>query len=510
MMKNGAAVERYVPLVCWIAAVATALFICLKVLSYGFLPSGDARRHVAKPFANKPYSEIVVMRPEYVVDHSPGWEWLLGTLHRVCGWDEDALIGFSVASMLLAVLCLPLIWLRHPEAWLAALLAQMIAIPELMTRWAQGRPYLLSEAVLMALLFWWSKEPERQPPWWKVAATCVGFCLSVWMHGAWYLWVLVFGAFFLAGRWRAGLWLAGCWVVGTVAGALLTGQPWAFLKGALFMAGCVYQEHLPKWMLVGEFQPSAGEYATLALLAIVYIWRREQGKPSAPLASQPVFWMILLNWILGFVADRFWADWGLPSALVWMAAQFDDSLPDLWEGGRMKDEGEMAPCAGRLRALWEGAAATRVVVCGLIVLPLYLDATNDLGRRYTSCLAEPFVNGAEAKLQGWMPGKGGIFYAGNMRFFYNTFFKNPQADWRYIAGFEPALMPADDLRIYRDIQRNGGAVEAFEPWAKKMRPEDRLAVEGPTEPVLAPLEWKHATGDVWIGRLPAAKAPVRR
>lgn len=76
MMKNGAAVERYVPLVCWIAAVATALFICLKVLSYGFLPSGDARRHVAKPFANKPYSEIVVMRPEYVVDHSPGWEWL--------------------------------------------------------------------------------------------------------------------------------------------------------------------------------------------------------------------------------------------------------------------------------------------------------------------------------------------------------------------------------------------------------------------------------------------------
>ncbi len=362
----------------------------------------------------------------------------------------------------------------------------------------------------MALLFWWSKEPERQPPWWKVAATCVGFCLSVWMHGAWYLWVLVFGAFFLAGRWGGGLWLAGWWGVGTVAGALLTGQPWAFLKGALFMAGCVYQEHLPKWMLVGEFQPSAGEYATLALLAIVYIWRREQGKPSAPLASQPVFWMILLNWILGFVADRFWADWGLPSALVWMAAQFDDSLPDLWEGGRMKDEGEMAPCAGRLRALWEGAAATRVVVCGLIVLPLYLDATNDLGRRYTSCLAEPFVNGAEAKLQGWMPGKGGIFYAGNMRFFYNTFFKNPQADWRYIAGFEPALMPADDLRIYRDIQRNGGAVEAFEPWAKKMRPEDRLAVEGPTEPVLAPLEWKHATGDVWIGRLPAAKAPVRR
>ena len=70
------------------------------------------------------------MRPEYVVDHSPGWEWFLGVLHRAAGWDEDALISFSVASMALVVLCFPLIWVRHPEAWLAAVLAQMIAIPD--------------------------------------------------------------------------------------------------------------------------------------------------------------------------------------------------------------------------------------------------------------------------------------------------------------------------------------------------------------------------------------------
>jgi hypothetical protein len=31
----------------------------------------------------------------------------------------------------------------------------------------------------------------------------------VWMHGSWYLWILLFVAFFLAQRWRAGLWLAG-------------------------------------------------------------------------------------------------------------------------------------------------------------------------------------------------------------------------------------------------------------------------------------------------------------
>ena len=65
-------------------------------------------------------------------------------------------------------------------------------------------------------------------------------------------------------------------------------------------------------------------------------------------------------------------------------------------------------------------------------------------------------------------------------------------------------MPPDDLKIYRDIQRSGGAVEAFQPWVNKMRPEDRLALEAPMEPVLAPLEWKRAVGSLWIGRLPPA------
>ena len=129
---------------------------------------------------------------------------------------------------------------------------------------------------------------------------------------------------------------------------------------------------------------------------------------------------------------------------------------------------------------------------------LYSDATNDTGRRYTFFQNEVFVDASDPQLKGWMPGHGGIFYAGNMRFFYSTFFKNPQGDWRYIAGFEPALMPPDDLNIYRTIQRTAGAIEAYEPWVAKMRPQDRLEVESPSEPRLPALEWKRAGGEVWI------------
>jgi hypothetical protein len=393
------------------------------------------------------------------------------------------LISFSIASLLIWVFCLPLLWMRRPEAWLAAILAQMVVLPQLMTRLTQARPYLLTIGLLMAFLLAWSKDEGKNPPWWKLVLTWAGFALSVWMHGAWYLWVLLPAAFFMAQRWRAGLWLTACWAAGTLAGALLTGKPLAFLYGAVFMAASVYQEHLPKWMLVGEFQSNTGEFATLIVLALVYIWRKAQNKILRPLFLQPVFWMIVIGWVLGFFADRFWADWGMPAVLVWLALQFDDAMPDVARADSLK----------------------RLIICGLILLPLYLGATNDLGLRYTFSLDETFLEAGDPNLKGWLPEKGGIFYADSMRFFYNTFYKNPQADWRYMVGFEPALMPPEDLKVYRSIQRNGRADEAFEPWIKKMRPEDRLVVQRSSPPGLTSLEWKHS-GEVWIGRLPRKEA----
>jgi hypothetical protein len=44
---------------------------------------------------------------------------------------------------------------------------------------------------------------------------------------------------------------------------------------------------------------------------------------------------------------------------------------------------------------------------------------------------------------------GGIFDGAHMECFYNTFYKNPTADWRYILGLEPALMPDAELKIFQ-------------------------------------------------------------
>jgi hypothetical protein len=507
---------RYIPLVCWVVVVTTLLLIPLRIISYGFLAPGDARRHVAKAFTNKPYTDIVVMRPEYKMDHSPGWEWVLSRLRRTTNWGADELMSFSVISMMLCVFLAPLPWLRRPEAWLAALLAQMIAIPELMTRLAQARPYLLTEGVLIALLFVWSHEEEQVPSGLKLALTSLGIALSVWVHGAWYLWVLPLVAFLFAGRLRAGVWLGCCITLGTVVGAMLTGHPIEFLKQALLIAASISREHVPPWLLVGEFRPSYGEFTTLVLVGLVFLWRRQQSAFTVAIPDQgravkgrrasspskedrapgshapnsfvagfsgPAFWLMAICWILGFKADRLWGDWGIPAVLVWLALQFQEGMVETWNLNAPK----------------------RLLACGLLAIPLFLHATNDLDRRYTSSLAESFLDGSEPSLQGWLPEPDGIFYTAHMDFFYNTFYKNPQGKWRYILGMEPALMPDPDLLIFRNIQLSQFSFKAYEPWVQKMSGADRLAIRCSAQPPLPQLEWTNAVGDLWIGRMLGTK-----
>lgn len=471
---------RYVPLLAWIAVIVILLLIPLKIIGYGYIAAGDARRHVAKVFTDKPYNEIIAFNGYYQTDQSPGWEWLLGLLHHQAGWSEEALMTFSVISLMLCVFYAPLTWLRRPEAWLAALLAQMIAIPEVMTRLSQARPFLITEGILIAILFAWSRPEEKNPSWPKIIFTFIGICLSTWMHGTWYLWILPIIAFLLAQQWRSAIWLTACTVVGILEGAFLTGKPIVFLMQQVWQVVVITREHLPQWMLVGEFRPSYGEFDTLVLLGCVYFWRWLQTGRPLQLFRDPVFCLLAISWILGFKGDRFWADWGVPAALVWLAMQFEEILPSVCESSSLK----------------------RLTLCAMLAVPLFLHTTNDLDRRYTFNQNEIFLDAGDPALKGWLPEHDGIFYHAQMDFFYNTFYKNPQGDWRYVLGMEPAMMREDDLPILRQIQHYNYNPKAYEPWVKKMRPIDRLVIYGPSQPDLPDLEWHNAIGNIWLGRLP--------
>lgn len=218
-------------------------------------------------------------------------------------------------------------------------------------------------------------------------------------------------------------------------------------------------------------------------MAVVWLWRKQRDRNVPSALLHPAFCLAVICWILGFKADRFWADWGVPAVLVWLTLQFEALMEIEWA-----------------RTAWHRATAG-----ALLAVPLFLHSTNDLDRRYSASLNDAFLDGSNPGLQGWLPEPQGIFYTASMDFFYNTFYKNPQAEWRYVLGMEPALMKDADLNIFRRIQLSQYSVQAYEPWVVRMRPADRLEIACASRPDLAQLDWTNAVANIWIGRLPRAK-----
>src|SRR3974390_3426064 len=144
------ALERYVPLVVAVLALAVIMLSAMKIMSYGFLPIDDALRHAAKAVCGKPWDQIMVMRPGFAIDHNYGWHQILGMLHRTFGWGPDVLVTFSVSSLLILFCAAPLPWLRRPEAWLIVLLG--FSLTRSLERMALGRPFILTAAVLLVIL----------------------------------------------------------------------------------------------------------------------------------------------------------------------------------------------------------------------------------------------------------------------------------------------------------------------------------------------------------------------
>ena len=221
-------------------------------------------------------------------------------------------------------------------------------------------------------------------------------------------------------------------------------------------------------------------------MAAMLLWRARTPGWRANELLNPIFMMAIIGWVLGLKMYRFWDDWGLPSATLWLALelqkQFEEYIPfDAWR---------------------------RLVLSSGLGLSLFLASTSDISGRYTNNLTTEYLSQDDPELSGWLPEQNGIIYSGDMALFFQTFFKNPTAQWRYILGFEPGLMPAEDLGVYRKIQWNYGDARAYEPWVQKMRPEDRLMIRtsrSAGQPNLPQLEWRYAVGGVWIGRMPRGK-----
>lgn len=491
-MESVAAPERHrlVALLSNLIAVAFLALIPVRVLLSGFLPPDDALRHAAKVVSGREWSEILVLRPEFTQNSHPGWHAILGALHALTGCPPIDLVFFSVLALFLCFHLAPLAFVARAEAWLISLLALHVFDAQQLTRLMLGRPFIFTAAgVAIWCVVWPRLAVERVSR--RGLALLVGFvAASTWIHGSWYLLALPIAAAALARQRRLSLRLLGCTAVGILLGALATGHPWRFLYEAVLQGFLARGTPQAVSTMAVELRPFAGEPLVVGALLAFLSWRQGRRKDRPGLARDPAFLLVVSAWALGYVSVRFYVDWGVPALLGFLATEIGHEVESRIESGNL----------GRL------------ALCAALGLMVFLAASSDTAGRWSDVTESNFLALDNPEHAPCLPEPGGIVYNTDMPTFYRTFFRNPRGPWRYMVGFEPALMPEAELAIYREILRSRGSTDSYLRWASKMKPQDRMIVHLTSNipPPVPSLEWYQPVYATWCGRLPRAASATHR
>ena len=484
MFKEKSALPA-ISLFCICLIIICLFIIPLRILAQGYLPIDDCLRHAAKVISGNNWDKILVLSDKFKMDTHPGWHSILGFIHNLTNCNQLGLVVFSVVMLFLIASFIPLIFLELPEIWLFTLLIISTLDASFIRRLLFGRPYLFTMSVLFCLCFLWPKLKEQKLNYRVFFSLIALIALSIWIHGAWYLFILPIICFFLVGEYQVGLRLIYATGIGIFLGATLSRHPFIFLWQNINQAFLVFGKNIPKDYLAYEFQPiKIGISKVLFILSILFLGYTRKAWNFKKIYN-PVFLLAILGWFLGFITRRFWWEWGAPALCVWMAQEFQIIFKKIF---------------GRFSL--SQFALSRLIITLTLAIVIYFNFTSNLGYHWIDKITISYSDFNKTEYRKLLPEPGGIIYSDGMTVFYETFFRYPHAQWRYMVGFEPAWMPARDLKIFRDIQKSHSA-SAYIPWIKKMKKEDRLIITRDTDkPPEAPgLEWHYIPQIIWIGKL---------
>ena len=470
--------DRLVRILAASLCACALLLVPLVALQRGWLPPDDARRHSAFATVERPWSDVIVVRPDAARDQHPLWHGLLRKIHRATQATPQGLLVLSVIALAWTFGLAPLRFLKRPEAWVLGLGLVTLAELTFASRWLSGRPLVVSMTALAIVLLAWSDEaPERRPGAWLVAVAA--FAMGAGLHGSWYLLALVPAGFALGGRLRAAFALGACWLAGCLLAALATGHPIQALLSPLHHLQLTMFAGPPAPFKVAEIQPGNAAWPCIVLASLAVAarlrWRRDAPRPW----RDPALMLAALCWALGLLVTRFWLDWGVPALACFLALELQAHL--------------QARACTRLR---------RSAVALLAAAVLVASVAADRGHRWSAAVQPGHLDLEDPALEGFLPDAGGILFNERMADFYLGFLDRPDAPWRWQLGFEPALMPEADLAEYREIQRRDYELPAFAPWVRRMTPRDRLLLHWPfaEAPPIPGMQWRHAGADLWLGR----------
>ncbi|NCD32747.1 MAG: hypothetical protein EOL87_04935 [Spartobacteria bacterium] len=472
-------VRKYGVMLTLLLTLIVLLAVPLKIMSYGYRPPDDAKRHSAHALDTRSWNEIVVQDTGAVADTNPGWDTLLRLLHKQLHWDQESLLIFSVVALASLYLLTGLFLIKDALAWTIGLLIGILAAPSFIARLTLGRPYIITICSMMCVMMVWRN--RNSPLSLRIVVSTIVLALSCWFHGSWYLSMLIPAAFILAGQFTNGLLAGACWLGGSFLGSLLTGHPFAFLHQETAHAVMTFGENLSQRQLVGEFTADLINLNLLFSIAITLLIRvLYSGASFRSLTKDPIFILYILGTILGLYVCRFNHDWGVPAGVLWLVCQWHEILQ-------------------RSQFMIKQPLFS-LGILSVILVTIYFSTTTDVNERWTKFAENDPININDPEMAEWLPEPDGIVYSHAMAVFYQMYFNHPTAPWRYILGYESGIMPKEDLEIFRSIQWNRCMPASFQPWVNKMKQGDRLIVQGTLRPIIKGVEWHLAARNLWIGR----------
>jgi hypothetical protein len=376
----------------------------------------------------------------------------------------------------------PLFFTRRPESWLAALFLVSLADFSAILRLFTGRPYLFGMALLLFICFNW-KRLNQPRPYFFMSITSLLMTFAIWCHGRWYLFFIILLGLALARQWRAARLFFICIFISTVFAALLTGHPVDyFVQGLKALTVTLFHDSSLPNMMVMELLPVNGAVSipVIMFVSLLLIWRHNSGRWDIKRIDDPVFYIAVSGWLLGFFMARFWFDWGIPALLAWMAMEIDDGF----------------------FTSMDVKGVSRLFLVFAVSFLIYFGIGNNTGNRWTNFPYSEYFYQKSDKQLALMPEPGGIIYNDDMAVFFLTFYKYPQGPWKYMTGFEPGFMPPEDLKVLMNIKASHGSYLSFLPWIKKMREKDRLFITSRAVPQIPELDWQYAGSNFWVGRIP--------
>ena len=468
-----------------IIIIAIALILIpLKIISIGYKPLDDACRHVAFSMGNRNWSDILVITPGLESDHNAGWHTLLRVVQRCLNFDKEQLLNFSIIFLFLLFNLTGAITSRNCAAWFVTMLIIFIIQIDFFSRLVCGRPFIIScSAALILFKIWFTEPKEKSDNPSKFIIYLISFIaltVSVWLHGTWYNFLLIPITLFLSGKPLKALELIVLIAISTLAGAYLTGDFHEFLYFHYQATLNILSEKIYNWQLVTEFAEGNVYYAWLFPIVIIISLLHKMNKLKLnELSRDSVFIFILLSWLLSLRVTRFWFDWGLIAVCYWLSGKISVLISEM--------ESVKKPFIRYFLFLF-------LIAASIVIIP---QANWDKRAEHKSNIADF----SKQELADFIPEEGGIVYNDSMSEFYFNYYTYPEAKYRYILGFEPAIMPQEDKVVFRDIVFTNYHYSAYKPWIAKLTPKDRIYTKVNISDYYKELDWIKASSKLWIGKL---------